>query len=749
MKKTTLSPYIMTVVMFILSLTLAHPASSGEKDGPGAAPAPAQTENPSWVKGFLVYRNELMGEEKKETGWKFRKQALLDYGIHTNAKNEVSLRDFRGGDAPASRAVGHGKAAMVFHQLRRLSNEEAFSRAAGVLSEETFTAASYWDDVRKLFERETGKDLGWFFQQWVDRKGLPDLRMENASVRRNGSMFEVSFDLVQKGDVYTLDVPVVISFIRGKSRAETVKLDAEKKHVVLDVGDEPLSAAIDPDYDVPRKLTDAETPPLLAKVLSEEKPLLLLPATGAELYTGAIAAWKQRGAEERTADGIRDADIRTASLVVFGKDHPLVNRLYGRDEAADDELNLTAKKNPWNADKVVVMVQAKTAARADEALRTLIAYGDSSSLAIDSRGAGTRTTGDSGRGIEMELREEPRAIDVSALTSLSRVIDGAAGKKIVYVGEYHDRFAHHTVQLQVIKGLHRKNPKLAIGMEMFQRPFQPALDDYISGKTGEREFLVKSEYFKRWIFDYNLYKPILDFARAEGIPVIALNLRREIIDKVSREGMDSLTDDEKKEIPSHLDFSDAEYRDRMKQVFTQHKGRGEKNFDFFFQAQILWDETMSMSIDEYLKKNPDRQVVVLAGQGHLAYGSGIPKRTLRRNGYEYATVLNEAEVAPDIGDYLIFPEALDGVKTPRLMVILKESEGKLVITDLPEDSVSRKAGIKAGDTLVSFDGVPIKTSDDLRIELFYRKQGDVVTVKVVRKRFLLGDKEMEFVVKLP
>ena len=83
------------------------------------------------------------------------------------------------------------------------------------------------------------------------------------------------------------------------------------------------------------------------------------------------------------------------------------------------------------------------------------------------------------------------------------------------------------------------------------------------------------------------------------------------------------------------------------------------------------------------------------------------------------------------------------------MVILKESAGKIVITDLPEDSVSRKAGIKAGDTLISLDGIPMKTSDDLRIELFYRKHGDMVTVKVVRKRFLLGDKEMEFVVKLP
>ena len=107
-------------------------------------------------------------------------------------------------------------------------------------------------------------------------------------------------------------------------------------------------------------------------------------------------------------------------------------------------------------------------------------------------------------------------------------------------------------------------------MEMFQRPFQKTLDEYISGSIDEREFLKKSEYFKRWGFDYNLYKPILDFARAEKIPVVALNLRREITDKVSKTGMDSLTDDERKDVPEQMDFSDKEYRDRLRQVFDQH-----------------------------------------------------------------------------------------------------------------------------------------------------------------------------------
>jgi uncharacterized iron-regulated protein len=690
-----------------------------------------------------------MEEEQKDKDWSCRKKALVEYGVYAGEKNQVPLREFDGSGDAASLAMGRSKTALVFHQLKLLAGEERFSRIAGLAAFEAASVKRSWEDLRGLFEKETGQDLGWFFKQWVDRKGLPDLRAENPSVRRSGSRFEVVFDLVQKGEVYTLDIPVVISLLRGGSKTELVKLDAEKKRVTLLVDEEPGALVIDGVYDVPRKLTDAEMPALLARVLHGERPVLVLPVSGTDVYAAFIAEGKLRGAEERTAESIKDADLGTSSFLAFGKDNPLVSRLFGTAGAGVAEFSLTARRNPWNADKVVVTVHAGSAGSAGEALRLLAECEDCSALSSDAGGAVSRKTGESKRGIGMELREEALAIDASALTPLSRVIEAAAGKKIVYVGEYHDRFAHHEVQLKVIEGLYRKNPGIAIGMEMFQRPFQQVLDDYIKGAIEEREFLKKSEYYRRWNFDYNLYKPILDFARAGKIPVVALNLRREITERVSREGMGGLTSDEKKEVPQETDFSDTEYRDRLKQAFDQHKGKNEKNFDFFYQAQVLWDETMAQSIDEYLRANPDRQMVVIAGLGHLAYGSGIPKRAHRRNGFDYATVLNDPDVDRDIGNYLVFPQTLEGMTAPRLMVALKESEGKVVITDLPGDSVSRKAGIKTGDVIVSLDGLSMQTSDDVKIALFYKKKGESARVKVVRKRFLLGDKEMEFEVMLP
>ena len=347
------------------------------------------------------------------------------------------------------------------------------------------------------------------------------------------------------------------------------------------------------------------------------------------------------------------------------------------------------------------------------------------------------------RGIEKSSKENPPVVDLSTLKTLSGVVETLTSKKIVYVGEQHDRFSHHQVQLEIIRALYQQTPRIAVGMEMFQRPFQKALDDYIGGLIDERAFLKQSEYFKRWNIDYNLYKPIVDFAKEKRLPVIALNVQREIVQKVAKGGLDSLSQEEKREIPQELDFSDQEYRARLKDVFAQHRESQERTFESFYQAQILWDEAMAESIDRFLKKNPDFRFVVLAGAGHLQYGSGIPKRSFRRNGYGYAIVLNEGEIKKHIADFIIFPEPSKGPTAPRLMAVLEEQNQKVRITGFAKDSAAEKAGLKAEDTLMSLDDSPVSSVEDVRLALFYKRPGETMRVKVRR-----GDEGLEFNVRL-
>jgi hypothetical protein len=281
-------------------------------------------------------------------------------------------------------------------------------------------------------------------------------------------------------------------------------------------------------------------------------------------------------------------------------------------------------------------------------------------------------------------------------------------------------------------------------MEMFQRPFQKALDDYIEGKIDERKFLKNTEYFRRWGFDYNLYRPILQFARSERIPVVSLNMRQEMVDVVFRGGLDSLSEEEKEFLPSQMDFSDDAYKERLKKIFREHEHFRTSNFDFFYQAQILWDETMSESVDKFLRTHPSYQMVVLTGSGHLTYGSGIPKRTARRNGYDYAIILNDVDSEKNIADFVLLPGTIPYVSSPKLMVLLMEERGKVKIVGFPPGSISKKAGMKVGDIIQSIDHIPVDSVDDVKIELLFRKKRDKVKVKILRKTFLSGSKEMVF-----
>ncbi|HUJ90440.1 MAG TPA: ChaN family lipoprotein, partial [Syntrophorhabdales bacterium] len=226
------------------------------------------------------------------------------------------------------------------------------------------------------------------------------------------------------------------------------------------------------------------------------------------------------------------------------------------------------------------------------------------------------------------------------------------------------------------------------------------------------------------------------------------NQRQEIANKVFRGGLDSLSEEEKKLVPSHMDFSDDAYRERLTRVFSEHKGFQTDNFYFFYQAHILWDETMSESIEQFLKVHPDHQMVVLAGSGHLAYGSGIPKRASRRSGYHYAIILNDVDLEKGIADFVLFPGTIPGVTSPRLMVYLKEEEAKVEISGFTENSVSEQAGMKAGDIILALSGTRIQTVDDVKIELLFRKKGEKVTVRVSRKGFFGFAKEMDFDVVL-
>ena len=354
-----------------------------------------------------------------------------------------------------------------------------------------------------------------------------------------------------------------------------------------------------------------------------------------------------------------------------------------------------------------------------------------------------RISDEAARGITIDLARPVYAIQPEKLTRLEDDFENILKKPVIYAGERHMNYEDHKTQLDIIMGLHERGHTFAIGMEMFQRPFQKQIDDYLAGKLTEREFLKGTEYFKRWKFDYNLYREIIEYAKAKQIPIVALNLWTEIVKKVSAEGIDSLSDIERAELPDSMDMSDDAYRKRLMEVFQRHRSHESKNFENFYQAQILWDETMAHTIDQFLARTPGYQMVVLAGAGHLMYGSGIPKRVYRLNRKDYIIILPGGEFMDgDVGDYLVASEPLPMPETLKLGVVLKQGAGLAEIEKVVPGSIAKNAGLSKGDILIALDDWKIDDIDDVHIYMAGKKRGDTVKITALRKRFLFGSKEI-------
>jgi len=341
------------------------------------------------------------------------------------------------------------------------------------------------------------------------------------------------------------------------------------------------------------------------------------------------------------------------------------------------------------------------------------------------------------------------ALDLNQPVPLEKLIPELATKRVVFVGEMHDRYDHHLNQLQIIQGLHDRDSKIAIGVEYFQQPFQQFVDDYIEGRISEDEFLRRTEYFLRWGYDYRLYAPIFRYARDQRIPVRALNVPSSLVSEVAKTGITALAEKDRAYLPKQIEPADEAYKNRLRAAFEEHPLSGHDAFAHFVEAQLVWDEGMAESAAAYLNANPGRRMVILCGLGHVEFGSGIPKRLERRTHLSYAIVINSGDaIDPHIADYLLLSEKKDLPPAGILGVMLEDKGGEVRIASLEQRGAGERAGLRKGDVLLAIDAQPVKTVADSRVTLWNKTPGERVRVKLRRKAYLGGARELDLEVEL-
>ena len=346
--------------------------------------------------------------------------------------------------------------------------------------------------------------------------------------------------------------------------------------------------------------------------------------------------------------------------------------------------------------------------------------------------------------------ESSIVVELNNTTGLDELIPKLLSKQLISVGETHTNYGHHLNQLEIIRRIHAEFPGIAIGMEMFQQPYQSQLDAFIRGELNERQLIEESGWYKRWGYDYRLYRPVLDFAQENHIPVVALNISTEIKERVSEVGLKGLSEEERQQIPTQIDRSDQAYEQRLREMFDQHPQLNKKDFDRFVDVQLLWDESMASQAAAWLQAHPGKKMILLAGSGHLIFGSGIPSRVTRRTPVESAIVLpaDGLEMSREIADFVIYPPKATLPKAGLMGLYLEDVDNGVKISGLGGNSSAAKAGVKQDDVIQMLNGKKVATLSDIKIELLDKPPGEEVSLGVSRKALIWGEEMQKFTFEL-
>lgn len=336
-------------------------------------------------------------------------------------------------------------------------------------------------------------------------------------------------------------------------------------------------------------------------------------------------------------------------------------------------------------------------------------------------------------------------------TSMETLLEHAAQARIIYVGETHDNPASHRLQLDILTHLQSQNPgKVAMAMEMFNPTQQDILDRWTAGELSEKEFLKESQWYSTWKMDFAYYRPLLEYAQDNRIPVIGINAPKDLVSAVGMSPVEELAEEIREQLPE-FDFSDPYQLAMAQAIYSDHPSGSMK--DGFLRIQTLWDESMAENLTNYLKSDDgsSRQAVVIAGGNHVSYGFGIPRRAFRRLPASYLLIGSktiEIDADKDVVtmnvrmprfpmppyDFVTFtryenlPE--QGVK---LGVHLQEIEKDVTILSVLPGSAAEYAGLQPEDIVRKIDGINVEENFDLVYELKQKQREDKAVLSIERE----------------
>jgi len=222
------------------------------------------------------------------------------------------------------------------------------------------------------------------------------------------------------------------------------------------------------------------------------------------------------------------------------------------------------------------------------------------------------------------------------IVTLEKIVTALEKADVLFFGEEHNDSTGHFLENKIFRSLYeRYGNKLVLSLEMFETDNQLVLNEYLRGQIDEKRLEKDARLWN----NYKDYRPMVEFAKENKIPVIAANTPRRYVSLVTKRGMqslDSLSKEAKQLLPPlPYDTLPGRYREKFMEIMKGSPGSGSGNI---YYSQSLWDAGMSYNIFHFLKKNRHKKVFHCVGKFHSDEKLGTLAQLQKRN--NKLTILN-------------------------------------------------------------------------------------------------------------
>lgn len=295
----------------------------------------------NWCEGITTYMADFMLKDQEGEGVAFRRSMLQKYTNYVTPENDFPAREFKSKTDEVSDAVGYSKVFMMNQMLRTQFGDTAFFNAYRTFYQNNRYKVAGFDEIKRAFEQETGNDLDWFFEQWINKTGAPLISVTGYNVK--SKKLEVTLAQSKISEVFKLHIPVRIHLDNGAIQNEVVKLDKGEQSFCFKCKGKPTKVEVDPNFEVMRMLDNREVPPTLSKLMGAQEWTVVLPAKSDEfeMYQAFASQWKLMYARRgKTIDIVKDTELENlnnkSNVWILGEENGFkgqasVKNIYGDD----------------------------------------------------------------------------------------------------------------------------------------------------------------------------------------------------------------------------------------------------------------------------------------------------------------------------------------------------------------------------------------------------------------------------------